>query len=440
MGAEAVDAEELARADDEFMDDVRLNQARVLAGEGSPKILVGSINGTDGPNWHTIHMIRMGASLVSISTNPGHYLRPDRLYCAADEFMPKAMTRLPKKWKPDFYWDAQAERGHYLPAGLGDLDIPTVVSFNHAHFGAALIHMQGMYDCIISPSAFMAKWGDVVQPWGLSWGTMEERIRMGGLSYKGAPKGVTVSCTIGHAGMSKESVRHAVISEMKAIQARRPEWNVVIATGMSQEEYFALLAASKVSINVGTWGSPMTYRPLEIIAQEAALVHVDETMHGTTAKLSEVFNPGWFVEATPETLEASIEKALTLNLWRSKWIEEEVWKAYSYEAVYGKLFKLAGSVQKKPKLSTRDWSRHAFAVNALTGFASIAPHHAGALTLEDKTSALMYLDRPWDVCLWMPKDPEARIAWDTDIARAEEPVRDIYKRYAGQEVYEVVSK
>ena len=27
-----------------------------------------------------------------------------------------------------------------------------------------------------------------------------------------------------------------------------------------------------------------------------------------------------------------------------------------------------------------------------------------------------------------------------ELARAEEPVRDIYKRYAGQEVYEVVSK
>ena len=43
MGAEAVDAEELARADDEFMDDVRLNQARALPDGAGPDMAWGAI-------------------------------------------------------------------------------------------------------------------------------------------------------------------------------------------------------------------------------------------------------------------------------------------------------------------------------------------------------------------------------------------------------------
>lgn len=415
-----------------MMDATRENQARVLAGTGSPKILVGGINIVDGPNFHTRELIDLGASIVTIALTPEHALRPDRLYCPPDIPMQAALEALPRKWRPDFFYDSQVEQGHYLPVGLGQIECPTIVSFNHAHLGQALLHMGGMFDCVIAPSAFMSKWGDATLPWGASWGTMEKRIEMLGKSPKGTPRDIDVSCTIGSSVFGSGSARHAVIAEMHRLVEARKDLKIAVLHGASQEEYFDVLRWSKVSINVGSWGAPMTYRPLEIINQEAVMVHVDETGYGSRSPLSDFFEPHWYVQSTPETLEASIDDALRM-CDKATEIKREVISRYSYAEQFSDLFKLASGVQKKERLTPREWSRRAFAVNYLTGYPQYAAVHEWALSPDDRASMYAYRDHDWDVCLWAPGHKDDRVEWQTDLARAEEPARDTYKRFATKE-------
>jgi len=429
--------EKIAEVEQLSLDCTRLNQSRVLAGDGSPKVLVGGINHGDTPNFHTMHMIDMGASLVGITSDVGHALRPDRLWVHPEESLVTALRRLPSRWKPDFFWDAQAEQGHYFPVGLGELEIPTVVSFNHANLGDALLHMDGLFDCLIRPSIFMERWGDAYLPWGGSWGTMEERIRMYSEPPGSVERDVTVSCTIGTRGVGEESVRWKIMRELQEIAERRKDWKIVIAQELEQDQYFDLLARSKASINVGFWGAAMTYRPLEVIAQQAILIHADETAYGSEAKLSEFFPASWYVETRPGELEAAIERASGPD-WDRYDIRQKLNDAYSYRVQYGKLFDLAASVKKKPKLSLKDWSRRACAINDLTGYPEFADVHRWALTDDDIASASVYPDKDWDVCLWQPQSNEERVRWRTELALRLQNLKDVYRKYAMTPVPEVL--
>lgn len=423
------DEEVIVAAVASMRETARENQARVLAGKGSPKILVGGINIDDCPNFHTRELIDLGASIVSVTVEPLHAMRPDRLYCPPDVPLNEALRDLPPGWKPDFYWDAQVEQGHYLPVGTGELEIPTIVSFNHAHLGQALLHMQGMFDCVIAPSPEMAHWGDCVLPWGASWGSMERRIQLFGVTHRGGMKYIDVSCTLGASALGDEAVRHKVLAEIKAIKERRADWNVKILQGAPQQEYFDTLRRSKVSISVSSWGAPMTYRPLEIIEQGAVLVNVDETSYGMCSPLSGVFDKSLFVEATPETLEASIGEALNLT-GMAEQFRDAVRSEYSYSKQYSAMFEVASKTTKrKERYDLRDWSRRAFAINHLTNYPTLAAPHQWALTPADRASMYEYRDADWDVCLWHPRDKESFVRWQTDLSRREEPHRETYRRY-----------
>jgi hypothetical protein len=406
----------------------RENLERVLAGKGEPKILVGSINLGAFPNFHTLPMIEMGASLVSIQPEPTRG-RADLLYCSPCENLASVLDRLPPNWKPDFFLDLQAEHGHWLPVGLAELPFPTVVTVNHAHFGQVLHHMQGLFDCMVMPSPMMEGWGTDWLPWSGSWGAMDDRIALLDATYKGEEKDVTVVCPMSVSGAAKESVRHAVIDEMRRIKERRADWTVEIATGLNQAEYFKLLARSKVVVNVGTWGSPVSYRPFETVAQGAILVHVDESAYGSTAKLSEVFEERWFVAAEPGGMESAIEHALDRHPLAAT-IKTEVDERYSYRAQYTRLFEIAAKTEHEPKISLRHWSRRAHAIGHLTGFHELAALHAWALTPADVRSKTHYPGNGWDVCLWAPADPEERYRWQTEIALRQRPIQDIYEEYA----------
>lgn len=412
---------------------VELNRARIKEGKGSPKILIGSIN-LAGPNFHTLPLIEMGASFVSISVDERDRGQIDRLYCDPCASMVEAMKELPPHWRPDFFFDSQAEHGHYFPVGLGEIQIPTIASYVHSHLGQCLLHMEEMFDCLVKPSECM-KWGDAYLPWGASWGAMTERIGMFNLPPAPKDRPITVSCTIGTSGIGRESARFAVIKEMQRIQAARPDWDIVVSGGFKQADYFDLLARSRVAINVGAWGSTMTYRPFEVIAQGAALLHVDETAYGSTSKLSEFFEPWWYTTEPPEHLERGIERALQMLPTRLKGagqvrahlIAQEVEKQYSYRKQYERLFDLAASVKIKKKPNLIDWSRRAYAVCSLVGFQDFAEPHSWALTPEDEAKQPIIRD---GVCLWSPKDPEQRYRWQTTLARREAPPQAVYDLYA----------
>lgn len=410
---------------------IRENQARVLAGTGSPKILIGGINHADGPNFHTLPMIAMGASVVSIGTEPGHVLRPDRLICPPQMHIQAVLKRMPPKWKPDFFWDPQAEHGHYFPVGLGDLDLPKLASFVHAHLGQALIHLRGMFDCLLAPSASMAHMGDRVEPWGLSWGMPTERIRGLVGDDPGGERDVDVSCTINPSTLGEECVRGEVVAAVEKFKAAHPELRVEITHGLKFSEFFSLLRRSKVSINVGAWGSPLTYRAMEIVECEAALVHVDETAYGSLANLEEHW-PGTlpFAKATPKTLASVLLGALSWWTPENVLFQREIWRRrYSYEEQYRRLFDLAGSISPKKGYTTKDWSRRAYAVNFLTGFKDLAEPHRWALTQDDVDGSRIYKDRDWDVCLWRPTGEEKIARWRTDLARGEDR-HEVYRRYS----------
>lgn len=408
-----------------------LNIFRTANGKGSPKILVGSIN-LGGLNFHTEKMIEMGASIVSISLDKADKdgSRPDRLY--VDPFKPlkESLVNLPNGWEPDFFWDSQVEHGHFIPPGLSEVDFPTIASFNHAHLGQALLHLQGMFDCLIRPST-LCPWGDAYLPWGASWGTMSRRLQM--LDVERNPDGerpIDVSCTIGTGPIGKESMRFRTLEQLREIKASRPDLTIEITSGLSVEEYFNVLARSKASINVGAWGCTMTYRPLEVIAQGCALIHVDETAYGSTSTLSEFFPATWYTKAEPDlySLELAIDTALRKTRAEKLHIEEELESIYSYEKQNERLFELARTVKRGERMSAVDFSRRAGAIMATTGYHMHLDPHLWALTPKDCQSSLKYPEGDWDVCLWMPDDPEIKYRMQTELALRKEDPKAVYRR------------
>lgn len=416
---------------DRHLELIRLNQERILAGTGSPKILVGGINLNCLPNFHTFPLIEMGASIVGITLEREHLLRPDMLYAPHNRPLREAMAMLPSKWKPDFFWDPQVEHGHYLPPGLSEIDIPTVVSFVHSHLGHVLHHMRGMFDCVIAPCAAMAHYGDAVLPWGSSWGSMGERVEMVAGPAKPGPRPIDLACTFGAGSLGAASVRPKVLAEVQALKARRPDLRIEIKTGLPPKAYYELLRQSKVAINVGTFNQQMTYRALEIIDCGAALIHADETGYGSSSKLAE-FIQGEVVHSEPGRLESDLDHALIHRSHYAACAFARVEWDYSYRRQYERLFEVAGKAKRKPRLSAQDWSRRAYAVNSLTGFSAEASVHAWALTAADKRtiSELPSVGLP-DVCLWQPKDEEQLAVFRTDLARLDEPAETIYRKHYG---------
>lgn len=408
------------------MELIRENQARVLAGTGSPKIALGAIAGLGSITWHVFPLIRMGASVVMLTEERTRAHAPDMLFC--DPRVPISLQFLPSRWKPDFFLDTQAEHGHWLPVGLGDLPIPTIATYSHPFLGQVLRHMEGLFDCLVKPSEQL-RFGDAYVPFGGSWGTMDERIGMIG-SKPAAVRDVTVSCTLGTSGAGEKSVRFLVLEELRRIQERRKDWRIEIVHGLKMRDYLDLLGRSKVSICVGAWGCAMTYRPLEILAMESSLLHVDEDAYGSTAKLSEFFPADWYTLGTAATLEESIEAALKKDDAERARIHQALIAEYSYERQYRRLFEVAGSASIGERLSRADWSRRAYAVNALVDFPE-ASVHRWALTAADLETKNRYAKR--DVCLWSPKEKEHRYRWQTELALRERDPWDVYEKYAEME-------
>lgn len=412
-------------ARDYALDLLRLNQSRVLAGTGSPKILVGGINLNSIPNFHTLPMIEMGASLVGLTIEPEHCWRPDMLYAPPSQPLLASMKRLPQKWDPDFFWDSQVEHGHYIPPGLSAVPIPSIVSFNHAHLGQALWHMQGMFDAIIAPSAFVARWGTEVAPWGCSWGALDDRIG----KAPEVERDIDFACTVSGGKLGKESIRHRVVEVVQRMKREFTDMKIEIAYGLSQADYYALLRRSKTALNVGTWGAQMSYRPLEIISCGARLIHIDETGYGSKATLAEYLDTATI--ATPETLATRVWMSKDFDAWKAIAAAQrrEVAEKYTYRKQYKRLFEIAGRTKAGPRLSEQDFSRHAFAVNHTTGFPAEASVHGWALTEADRRTLQEVPEVFPDVCLWKPKDEERLARFRTDIARQDVPTAETYRKH-----------
>ena len=117
-----------------------------------PAALVGAINNSAFPNFHTIGLLKV-ADVVSLTTNESSPSRPDRIsYKWEEECFSTICRRLPKGFSPDLFWDAQAAHRHIHPRGLGNAPCPTV---------AALCHVQQVHACATLATIF-----DFVAPVG----------------------------------------------------------------------------------------------------------------------------------------------------------------------------------------------------------------------------------------------------------------------------------
>jgi hypothetical protein len=413
---------------------LRLNQERVLAGTGSPKILIGSINLGYVPNFHTFPLVEMGASIVAITVNEAHRWRPDMLYINHQWDSSHWLKMLPPRWQPDFFWDPQFEHGHYIPPGLSTAGIKTIVSFNHAHLGQALWQMRGMFDAIIAPSKQVAHFGTHQINWGLSWGSMRDRVH--GLCPKDpSERDIDLSCTVGEGKLGKESIRPRVLEAVRKLKAERPDLKVEIASGLDPEAYYTILKRSKVSINVGTWGAPLTYRALEIVACGAAFLHIDEDGYGSTASIAEYDLQAVIVK--PEEIAERIDGVLGSWAELAEAQSFAVESNYTYEHQYRRLEALSREVERAERpMGDREFSRRAYAINFTTGFQAEAAPHMNAPTKADLATveAVPMSGEFPDICLWTPKDPERMARFRTTLARGEN-VADTYRTFYEEELH-----
>jgi hypothetical protein len=106
--------------------------------EKRPGLLLGYVNDSHFPNFHTVEMLRV-ADIVSLTVKEKSPTDVERVYYnLVKDDMNSISKRLPKGFQPTLYWDLQAAHGHIHPLGLSYAPFPSVASVCHVQHGPAV--------------------------------------------------------------------------------------------------------------------------------------------------------------------------------------------------------------------------------------------------------------------------------------------------------------
>jgi len=318
-----------------------------------PKILIGGMNDSHFPNFHTVPLLRV-ADVISLTTGPDEG-SPDRIsYDYWNERFEDVLGRLPAGFEPDLFFDNQVLDGHRIPIGLEDSPFPTVGGFAHLYRAARNVWAAELFDVLLPLSRpFVEPFARVTGkhvldlPFGLNWASFHDVIAPCG------ERDVDVSCTIGPvrtlSGASPARYRlHERMLELERRHAGR--FRFVVAHGMPRQEYLDLLRRSRISVNLQSFHGPYNYRTCEIMNSGAMCLHVhDPEQFAVTTDLRDYFEDGKeVVVASWDRLEALLlhyiehpDEAAAIAAAGRKRLESE----YSYEALYRQLFERVAGLE-----------------------------------------------------------------------------------------------
>jgi hypothetical protein len=259
-----------------------------------PRILVGGINYGMAPNIHTFPLLRF-ADVVTLQPPGTNFNRPDYvLFDPARDRLCNILSRLPAGYTPDLFWDCQVEHGHVIPRGLGDAPFPTVAGICHMWLAQSVPHVCQLFDAVAPlskafiPSVERVASGNVLDlPFGGNWGSFREFI-------KPCPeKTVDLSITFGDAKSPMHLARNHVLQCAKAFAVKYGErFCVEIKSGMPVEHYWALLGASRITVNVAGVNGPYNYRLCEAISAGALVFHYETPEMAKVCSIRDYFEDG----------------------------------------------------------------------------------------------------------------------------------------------------
>ena len=280
-----------------------------------PAVLIGAINDGYFPNFHTIDLLGI-ADVISLTTKKEEADSIDRIkYSLLNDSIQSIVSRFPLGFKPNFYWDSQAEHGHPQPMGLSNAPFPTVCGICHMFFSPAIKRLLEVFDYVLPVGeAFdqlcLTQNNQILRvPFGLNWGSMHHLY---GEEFN--DKDIDVSVTFsGSESGPYGSLRAEILSKLKTLKEKLSgKYNIEIASGLSKEEYNQILLRSKISVNVVGFHGPYNYRTCEIMNSGALLFQANVNSHNLWPDSEELFRSGeHFVSFELENMEEKLSDLLS---------------------------------------------------------------------------------------------------------------------------------
>ncbi len=317
-----------------------------------PAVLIGAINDGYFPNFHTIELLRL-ADVVSLTTQRDEHVSIDRIkYSLLNDTIQSVITKLPKGFRPLFFWDSQAEHGHPQPMGLFNAPFPTVASICNVFYSSAIKRLMEIFDYVLPVGRvfdeFLSeKKSKVLQiPFGLNWASMHDIMEQ-----QSVTKDIDVSITFSKSDSGPYGkLRNDVISKLESLKNNQfKNYNFTFASDVSKEKYKEILNRSKISVNVVGFNGPYNYRSCEIMNSGALLFQINVNSHNITHNPEELFKQGeHFVSFTLEEMENKLktllddlERVREIAINGKNWLESK----FNYKILFKNLIDELESVE-----------------------------------------------------------------------------------------------
>ena len=271
-----------------------------------PQILLSGVLNVNYPNLHSENLFRV-ADVICLCSH-ARYTYMSTLICSPDTLFFDILQRLPKEFKPDFYWDNQVEQGHYIPPGIEIAPFPIVASICHSYLHKSIEHVCEIFDRILPPSTYYdnilkKRYPEKILdfPFGLNWASFHSFI------MPCWEKTIDV-CVIFAENQSPvyAGKRNQVIAWARKFKEKYGNRFSVVVTGdLPKVNYIEMLKQSRVTVNVTGVHGPYNYRTVEAICAGFMLFHYDWDDAIFQNHFSELFTDGvhgvGFTEATFES-------------------------------------------------------------------------------------------------------------------------------------------
>ena len=333
-----------------------------------PAALLGFINDSHFPNFQSYGLLKV-ADVVSIFTKSEYDQGAEKFESSIDRVkfdlikddLRSIIKKLPKGFKPDFFWDAQAAHGHVHPRGLKEASFPSFAGICHVHYGAAVKTAGELFDFVLPvgecfSEGFSYQSSQILNlPFGLNWASFDIDSKK-----LDETRDIDVSLTFSKTeDPAYGNLRNEVIELVEKIKQQNPALQFSINSGLEKKKYFEILKRSKISLNVVGVNGPYNYRTCEIINSGALLFQINHCANGIKLNPEETFiDQEEFILFTLDNLESKIVHYLTNNCERERIVQAGIKKLETectYEKGFLSIIKKSRTFKRLEENITPDW-------------------------------------------------------------------------------------
>ncbi len=315
-----------------------------------PQILTSGLFNPNIPNLHTSPLMYYGdVVLLACSYEPFNYKSVINCYNLTLFF--EILQQLPEGFHPDFYWDNQVEKDHYVPKGIEMAPFPTFASVCHSYYHLSIEHICPLFDRILPLSPIQGAQlkkkfpGKILDlPFGLNWASFDLMIS----PYYDKTIDVCVLFGPREDPTNKER-RKRVIEMAKAFEKKYAgRFSFVFAYDLPLNDYADLLLKSLITINIAGAHGPYNYRTVEALCTGSLIFEANWSDGFFKNNFQALFQEGVHgVSFTFETFEEKLlyylthrEEAQQIAKQGLAFLKEH----YSYEKLFSQIYQEAKKI------------------------------------------------------------------------------------------------